>query len=467
MTSGSDSSGPPAASPTVLEKAFKQASSPIEEFIHQETSSGIILMVCAILAIIIANSPLFPLYDRILHIKFTIGSEGFSITHTLHHWINDGLMVVFFFVIGLEVKREILIGELSDFRAALLPISGALGGMILPATLYFMFNPSGDAANGWGIPMATDIAFAIGIIALLGSRVPKPLVAMLLALAIVDDIGAVVVIAVFYTETIHVGALALAGGCLLLLIGTNLAGIRRPLPYAIIGIILWLAMMKSGVHATLAGVLAAFTIPAQSLSDSSLFSIRMKELTTRFDEQLSENKESNRLSVLRNARKQATLQSMENCVHHMESPLQRMEHSLHIFVSFLILPVFALANAGIPIDFSRLDDILLHPVTGGVMAGLLVGKFIGIYFSCWLVIKLKLSRLPGGVTMSQIGGIALLAGVGFTMSIFIGSLAFEYQPEYLLNAKIGIVLASLIAGISGYFWLLKTTGKTAVNSTFS
>ena len=442
---------------TPFGRAFKQALSPIEEFIHQESASGIVLMICAVAAIIIANSPLYPLYDRILHLRLSVGVSDFSLDHTLHHWINDGLMVLFFFVIGLEVKREILIGELSDFRAALLPISAAIGGMVLPAAVYLFFNTSGDATRGWGIPMATDIAFAVGIIALLGSRVPKALVAMLLALAIVDDIGAVMVIATFYTETIHVVPLMIAGTCLVLMIVANLSGIRRPLPYVLFGIVLWIAMLESGVHATLAGVLAAFTIPARSVADPILFTERMDTLTEDFRQQVAEPIKSPGLNVLSNANKQAILQSMENSVHQMESPLQRMIHGLHGWVSFLIVPVFALANAGIPIDFSKLGTIMLHPVTIGVVAGLLLGKAIGIYGCSWLVLRFGLSRLPKGVTLPQIFGISLLAGIGFTMAIFIDTLAFEGHPELLLNAKIGIVFASLVAGASGYYWLLKTT----------
>ena len=290
-----------------FESTFKQALSPFEEFLHQESSSGIVLMICVAVALVIANSPLYPLYESVLHTKISIGSPKFYISHSLHHWINDGLMALFFFVIGLEVKREILIGELSDFRQALLPIGAALGGMIVPASFYLLFNQSGPAVDGWGIPMATDIAFAIGIVALLGSRIPKPLVAMLLALAIVDDIGAVLVIAVFYTETINVTALIMAGIFLLLLIAANLAGVRRPMPYAILGLLLWLAMMKSGVHATLAGVLAAFTVPASSSSDSATFSNSMANLISEFKEQAIVSRNVSRFNVLRNSKKQAIL----------------------------------------------------------------------------------------------------------------------------------------------------------------
>ena len=440
-----------------LEKRFKRVVSPIEEFVHQETSSGILLMICVAAALIIANSPLYPVYDAILHTYFMVGTEKYYINQSIQHWINDGLMALFFFVIGLEVKREILIGELSNLRQAILPIGAALGGMVVPAAFYLVFNNSGPAINGWGIPMATDIAFAVGIVALLGSRVPKPLVAMLLALAIVDDIGAILVIALFYTDAIHMGALIFSGVCFVLLIGTNLVGIRSPLPYAVIGTIFWLAMLKSGIHATLVGVLTAFTVPAASTVSGHMFSEAMADLVEKFHDQIEDTGESRRLNVLRNSKKQALLQSMENGVHLMESPLQRMEHVLHGWVSFTIVPLFALANAGIPIDFSRLGEILLHPITVGVIAGLLLGKVVGIFTFSWVIVKFKLGDLPRGVTLPQIAGIGLLAGIGFTMSIFIGTLAFESQPDALLNAKIGILFASLAAGILGYIWLYKTT----------
>ena len=442
-----------------LEKKFKQVVSPLEEFLHQETSSGILLMICVVAALVIANSPLFPVYDAVLHTKFTVGTEKYYISQSIQHWINDGLMALFFFVIGLEVKREILIGELSNLRQAILPIGAAIGGMVVPAAFYLVFNNSGPAINGWGIPMATDIAFAVGIVALLGSRVPRPLVAMLLALAIVDDIGAILVIALFYTDNIHIGALIFSGVCFLLLIGTNLVGVRSPLPYAVIGLIFWLAMLKSGIHATLVGVLTAFTVPAGSKVSGQMFSEAMGDLVEKFQDQIEDTGDSKMLNVLRNSKKQALLQSMENGVHRMESPLQRMEHVLHGWVSFTIVPLFALANAGIPIDFSRLGEILLHPITIGVIAGLLLGKVVGIFSFSWVIVKFKFGDLPHGVTLSQIAGIGLLAGIGFTMSIFIGTLAFESQPEALLNAKIGILFASLAAGILGYIWLYKTTAR--------
>ncbi len=435
-----------------FEKAFKQALSPIEEFIHDEASSGILLMICALSAIIVANTPLLPLYESALHTKVTIGGGAFVISHTLHHWINDGLMALFFFVVGLEIKREVLVGELADKKQAILPIAAALGGMVVPAIIYLMVNRSGEAINGWGIPMATDIAFALGVLALLGKRIPRALIGLLLAIAIVDDLGAVLVIAVFYTEQIHIGALLFAALCFFMLIASNFAGLRRPLPYLFFGTLLWLGMLKSGVHATLAGVLTAVTVPATSHCNSDLFVENMQKMLGRFKTANQPQKD-----IMANVEQQACLQSMENYVHNMESPLQRMEHGLHIWVSFLIVPLFAFANAGIPIEFSQLDEILAHPVTIGIFLGLLLGKFIGIAGFSFFVLKVGWSKPPQGVTFSQICGVSLLAGIGFTMSIFIGSLAFEDHAEFLLNAKIGIIFASAVAGVSGYFWLLAAT----------
>lgn len=434
-----------------IEKTFKKAMTPFEEFVHDEASSGLLLMACTVIAMVIANSALLPVYDAVLHTKVTIGGHIFGITQSLHHWINDGLMALFFFTVGLEIKREILVGELADRRQAILPIAGAIGGMIVPAVFYVIINGGTDAIDGWGVPMATDIAFAMGVLALLGKRIPRALIGFLLALAIVDDLGAVLVIAAFYTEQINIMALLFAGCAFILLILANMAGIRSPGPYIFLGILLWLGMLKSGVHATLARVITALTVPANSYCEALPFVQRMRELNNRFEELQEDRK-----NIMENGAQQRVLQSMENFVHKMESPLQRMEHNLLIWVSFLIIPIFALANAGIPIDISTLGQTLMHPVTFGVMAGLIGGKLIGILLFSWLVITFGWSRLPKGVTMAQIASVSLLAGIGFTMSIFIAGLAFN-DAEYLLNAKIGILGSSLFAGVSGYFALLLST----------
>ncbi len=441
---------------TPLEKAFNKVITPFEEFIHQETTSGFLLMACTLIALLVVNIGFNEQYQHLLHTHVGLNFGGWALEKTLHHWINDGLMALFFFVVGLEIKREVIAGELSDIRAASLPIVAAIGGMIVPAAIYAGVNMGGEGAAGWGIPMATDIAFAVGALVLLGTRAPKALMTFLVALAIVDDLGAVIVIALFYTETIHFTPLILGCGIFAILIGMNVVGIRSPLPYFILGLLLWLAMLKSGVHATLAGVLTALTIPARPKYEPSQFSSLMRKALDKFD---THHKPG--VNIMRNEEQQTMLQTMENGVHMVETPLQRLEHSMHTPVAFLIIPIFALANAGIPLELSGLGETLSHPVTIGVMMGLILGKFLGITGFCFIAIKLGLAKLPQGVSFSQIGGVAMLAGIGFTMSIFIAELAFVGQAEYLLMAKTGILFASLIAGVVGYVWLMMAGKKSA------
>ena len=434
----------------VWEKSFNKVLTPFEEFIHRQTTSGMLLMAFAVLALILANSALAESYLHLSHVSIGFNIGGWTLEKSLQHWVNDGLMALFFFVVGLELKREILVGELSDIRAAMLPVVAAIGGMVVPAAIYYAVNVDGGAVRGWGIPMATDIAFAIGALVLLASRVPKALITFLVALAIVDDLGAVIVIALFYTETIDWNMLAIAAGLLAILVTFNLGGIRRPLPYFLIGILLWLALLKSGVHATLAGVLTALTIPAKPKYDPDLFSQRVKDLIGRFDKTYKPG-----MSIMNNEEQRAIVQTLENGVKLVETPLQRLEHNMHLPVAFLVIPIFAFFNAGIPLEVGALGATLSHPVTLGVMLGLVLGKFIGIAGVSWVALKLGVGQLPAGTSMSQIAGVALLGGIGFTMSIFIAELGFVGQPENLLMAKTGILLASLVAGVSGYLWLWK------------
>lgn len=430
------------------EKSFDKILTPFEEFINRQTTSGLLLMGTAIIALILANSNYSEAYQHFIHTKIGLNIGGWEIEKTLHHWVNDGLMALFFFVVGLELKRELLVGELASLRNAILPIVAAIGGMVVPALIYVAINHEGDAALGWGIPMATDIAFAIGALALLASRVPKALITFLVALAIVDDLGAVVVIALFYTDQIVWQAIYIAAGILAILIAFSLSGIRQPLPYFILGILLWFALLKSGVHATLAGVLTAFTIPARPKYDPVRFSEQVKKLMVRFDASHKPGQD-----IMTNTELRAVVQTLENGVHKVETPLQRLEHSMHMPVAFFVIPVFAFINAGIPMDFASMGDTLSHPVTLGVMFGLVLGKFIGIAGACWIALKLGFGQLPAQTSFSQIAGVSLLAGIGFTMSIFIADLGFAGQPEYLLMAKTGILVASLVAGVGGYIWL--------------
>lgn len=435
-----------------LEKIFDKITSPFEDFIHHETASGLLLMACAIIALITANSALAHSYEHLLHTPVGFAFGDVQLQKTLHHWINDGLMALFFFVVGLEIKREILVGELSDPRQASLPIIAAFGGMIVPALVYFAFNPEGDIAAGWGIPMATDIAFAVGVMVLLGNRIPKTLLMFLVALAIVDDLGGVLVIAFFYTETINYNALGIAGFLFACLIFLNRAGVRHPLPYFLFGLLLWLAMLKSGIHATLAGVLTALTIPATAKYESANFGNLVRKLMDKFDSHHRPGE-----SIMRNEEQRSILQTLENGVHLVETPLQRLEHSMHLWVAFLIIPIFALANAGIPLDFSQIGDVMTHSVTVGVITGLMLGKIIGIAGFSWIAIKLGVGSLPVGASFSQVFGASILGGIGFTMSIFIAELAFVGQAENLLMAKTGVLFASVAAGVIGYVWLLKAS----------
>jgi NhaA family Na+:H+ antiporter len=430
------------------QKSFDRMLTPFERFVKHQATAGLLLMFTAFIALVLANSALSESYQHLLHVSAGFNFGSWQLEKSLHHWINDGLMTLFFFIVGLELKREILVGELANLKMAILPVAAAIGGMVAPALIYLTINPSGDVSRGWGIPMATDIAFALGVIALLADRVPKALITFLVALAIVDDLGAVVVIALFYTEQLMLQYLVIGGILIGVMVIMNLVGIRHPLPYFIFGILLWFAMLKSGVHATLAGVITAFSIPALPKFDPKSFSVRMRHLLDSFDESYEPGE-----SILKNQDMAAVVQALEKGVQGVETPLQRLEHSMHMPVAFLVLPLFALFNAGIQIDFSNLASSLSEPVTLGVSVGLLLGKFIGIVGFSWLAIRLGLSALPADVRMAHICGAALLGSIGFTMSIFVAELAFVQHPEMIAQAKLGILAASVFAGVVGYICL--------------
>ena len=430
------------------ERTFEKILTPFEEFIRRQTTGGRVLMGAAILALILANSGLATAYQHLVHLPASIGIGIWGIEKTLHHWVNDGLMALFFFVVGLELKREMLVGELANPRHAVLPILAALGGMLVPALIYAAFNAGGAGARGWGIPMATDIAFSIGVVALLAGRVPRALITFLVALAIVDDLGAVMVIAVFYTEKLALGWLAGAALVLGTMLLLNLAGVRRTMPYFLLAAVLWYLLLESGIHATLAGVLGAFTVPARPRYDPALFSQRTRALLARFDASYRPG-----ASILTNEELRAVAQALGNGAIQVQAPLQRLEHLWNLPVAFLVVPVFALFNAGIPLDVGALATTLTHPVTLGVTLGLVFGKFIGITGTVWLALKLGIGELPSGTRLNQIAGVSLLGGIGFTMSIFIAELGFAAHPDELLMAKTGVLIASLFAGFSGYFWL--------------
>ena len=390
-----------------MDKAFGR----IQEFIRLETSGGIILMIAAVLAMIIANSPLATAYDAILGTYIKVGIGSFEIAKPAILWINDGLMAIFFFLVGLEIKREVLAGELSSFDKAILPIMAAIGGMAVPGLIYAIINwGTPENLNGWAIPTATDIAFALGILALIGSRAPVALKIFLLAIAIIDDLGAIVIIAVFYTSQLSINALTISMLGFAVAIVLNRMGIQRTAPYLLVGIVMWVFVLKSGVHATLAGVLIALTIPLKSKNED-------------------------------------------------EALLYKMEHGLHPWVAFLILPIFAFANAGVNFTGIGIDD-LLQPLTLGIAVGLFLGKQIGVFLATWIGVKSGIARLPENVTWRHVYGVACLTGVGFTMSLFIGSLAFGAADE--MNAvRLGVVLGSVLSGLFGYVLLKSAAPKAA------
>ncbi|HPV32163.1 MAG TPA: Na+/H+ antiporter NhaA [Methylotenera sp.] len=430
------------------ERAFKRVLTPFEEFIHHQTTSGLLLMGAAIIALFLANGSLAEAYQHFIHTPVKVAIGDWGIDMSLHHWVNDALMALFFFVVGMELKREIMAGELSDIRQAALPIVAAIGGMVVPALIYIAFNHEGAAMHGWGIPMATDIAFAVGALALLANRVPKALITFLVALAIADDLGAVLVIALFYTNELSLFWLAVSAAFFAVLLTFNFAGIRNAIPYFVIAVILWYALLQSGVHATLAGVLGAFSVPARSKYDPNLFADRINELIDRY---IASRKKDD--SPLTNKKLYTVVQNLEESVNGVQTPLQRLEHIWHLPVAFIVIPIFAIFNAGIPIQFNSLSDTLTHPVMLGVAFGLFFGKFIGITGACWLALKFGIGQLPTGTRFSQIAAVSILGGIGFTMSIFIAELGFMGQPENLLMAKTGVLLASLFAGVIGYIWL--------------
>ncbi len=420
----------------------------IKNFINEEAYGGIFLIFVAIIALIWANSSFYESYHYIWH-EFEVGYTwgDFELIGSLHHWINDGLMALFFFVIGLEIKREIMGGELSSIKKASLPIAAAIGGMIIPAVLYAVVTIKyPEYINGWGVPMATDIAFALGLLALLGKRVHINLKIFLTALAIADDLGAILVIAVFYTESINYSELISGAFFIGVLIIGNIAGVRRTSFYGIIGFLgVWMAFLFSGVHATIAGILIALTIPANTKVTENEYFIKLTDYLGKF------NKEKRIEGSLLSQEQAHLMAKIELLNKQAQTPLQKLEHALHPLVAFFILPVFALSNAGVHVEGSVIG-MILHPLSLGIIVGLVLGKFIGISLFSHLVVRLKIATLPEGITWRQIYGVAFLAGIGFTMSIFISELAFSNE-EYKQISKVGIMAASFISAVIGMVWL--------------
>jgi len=385
----------------------------LDEFIKKEAAGGILLIFATFLALLFSNSFLSPFYEYFLHIPVEVRVGPLELKKTLYHWVNDGLMAIFFLLIGLEVKREILDGHLSSIKQIALPGFAAVGGMVVPALVYYAFN-QGDviAIDGWAIPTATDIAFALGVLSLLGNRVPVSLKVFLMALAIIDDLGAIVIIAIFYTSDLSTLSISVAAIALFVLVALNILGVSKKAAYFLVGTVLWISVLKSGVHATLAGVALALTIPMKA-----------------------KDEEGNAFS-----------------------PLQEIEHGLHFWVVFLILPLFAFVNAGVNITDISLDQ-MSGPVPVGIMLGLFIGKQLGVFGFSWVAIKLKLAELPDESNWMQLYGVAVLTGIGFTMSLFLVSLAFTDGSLFQYTDKLAILIGSFASGIVGYLILKRCTRK--------
>jgi NhaA family Na+:H+ antiporter len=429
-----------------------QVRSLFNRFTRLQASGGILLGITTLLALFLANSNLATLYFDFWKTDFSITFGEMGLTKYLLKWVNDGLMVLFFFVVGLEIKREITVGELNTPRKAALPLMAAVGGMALPALLYFLLNNGTTGMNGWAIPMATDIAFMLGLLALLGRRIPLSLRVFFTALAIVDDLGAVLVIALFYTSDILWTALGVAGLLMLVLIVLNWLGVRNPLPYALLGIGLWLAFLQSGVHATIAGVLLALTIPSQTRVRAQAF---MAQCIAVLGGVEGEDMTIGSSEVEMSDRRQAAAHTLEAIAERMQSPAQRLEHSLTPWATYLVLPIFALANAGVAIS-TNLGALFSDRIALGIILGLVFGKSLGITLFTWLAIRLGIAELPSRVGWPQLFSATWLAGIGFTMALFIANSAFT-DPEQLATAKLAILIASLISGIIGFGLLIVTS----------
>jgi NhaA family Na+:H+ antiporter len=422
---------------------YRQVFLTAQNFIRIEAASGIVLLAATIAALVWANSPWSDSYTDFWHTHVTIDADILLIDLDLQEWVNDALMTFFFFLAGLEIKRELVHGELSSPRRALLPAAAALGGMLVPALIFFAIAGGTDGSDGWGIPMATDIAFAVGILALLARRIPASIRVFLLALAIADDIGAILVIAVFYTSDISFLALGFAALTLAVIVICNRSGMRNVDVYVLLGAILWVTILESGIHATITGVILGLLTPASHYYDPDTFAGDAEDLVRRFRE--AEELDDERM-------KESVLHQMEDLAHGTEAPLERLDRALVTWVSFLIVPLFALANAGVYIDSDTMERAIESPLSQGVALGLVLGKPVGIFLFTWLAVQLKLCDKPTGASWGQILGVGMIAGIGFTISLLITGLAFE--NELLIDeAKLGVLAGSTVAGLAGLVFL--------------
>lgn len=408
---------------------------PLEAFFRTEALGGTVLILSTVAALLWANSPLAESHRALFATEVTVGAPGFGLSKPLSLWVNDLLMAVFFLVVGLEIKRELVVGELNTVRKAMLPILAAVGGMLVPAAIFLAVARGTPASGGWGVPMATDIAFALGCLRLLGARVPAALVVYLTALAIIDDLGAILVIALFYSSGLSLPALGIAALCTVALVALNVRGVRRPWVYVLVGLPLWVAILKSGIHATIAGVIVGLCVPARALFSRKDVLDQARELLDHAGKERGEESE-------------AALRTLEHRLDESESPLARLEHALHPWVAYAIVPIFALANAGVSFAGVGPSD-LAQPAALGVLLGLIVGKQVGVFGATYAAVRLGAAALPAGVTWRHLHGASLLAGIGFTMSLFIAGLAFGEGTRPHLEAKLGILFASLVCAVAG------------------
>jgi len=433
----------------------KRVVRPLQGFMQAETSSAVAILGATVLALIIANTPLFSAYEHFWESKFTIDIGNLHILElSLHHVVNDGLMVLFFLLVSLEIKRELVFGELRDPKAAALPILAAVGGMVVPALIYVAFNLGGDAIQGWGIPMATDIAFAVALLASLGSRVPIGARLFLLTLAIVDDLGAILVIAVFYTSGIALWWLLTAAATVVLAVAMQRMRVRAMAVYIVLGLIGWYALHESGVHATIIGVAFGLITPAFAFLPPT----RYPEVATKLVDEVVIRNQDGTVTADEHEANDHTLREIRRLSRETQSPLHRVEHNLTPWVSFGIVPLFAFANAGVPYPDVPVAEWITDPVVVGIALGLVLGKTIGIFGAAWLAERSGIGRYPTGMTSSHLLGVAMVAGIGFTVAIFIANLAFTGSAETNEIAKIGILLGSVVAAVGGYL-VLRFTGN--------
>jgi len=427
---------------------------PTQRFFRKEAASSLLLLATTMIALVWANFSVFESYHHLWYteVGFTIGQT--TITKSLIHWINDGLMALFFFTVGLEIKRELLVGELSTLQKALFPVFAAIGGMVVPGIIFALINFNTPSAGGWAIPMATDIAFAMGAIAIFGKKLPMGLRVFLAAFAIADDLGAVFVIALFYTKEIIFSNLVLCGILILILGIVNFLWIRRTIVYAVLGIMIWIAVLGSGLHPTVAGIIVAMFIPARGKYDTDRFVQKVKERLNAF--QCAES--SCGFSILLNEDHMNAVQSLEHDCHNVETPLQRMLHALHPWVAFLILPIFALGNAGLSFQELNISKAIGNPLALGIILGLFLGKPIGITLFSYLSVKTKIAVLPQGIAWPHIIGAAMFGGIGFTMSLFVSSLSFT-DPGLINYSKFAILAGSVLSAVGGILFLLAYTFK--------